>query len=103
MSTGEARVAAHELWTDYLGTCAAAYASVNGACALVHYDEHAAGMRERTIECARRLGDARWYVQRGTRCTADTACIAALRSTGARVLRGGQGARARVTPCLNGP
>jgi hypothetical protein len=98
VSTGEARVATHELWTDFLGTCAAAYASVDGACALVHYDERAAGMRERTIECARRLGDARWYVQRGTRCTADTACIAALRAAGVRVTRGGQGARACVGP-----
>jgi hypothetical protein len=55
-------------------------------------------MHERTVECARRLRDARWYVQRGTRCTADTACIAALRSAGVRVLRGGQGARASVEP-----
>jgi hypothetical protein len=98
VSTGAARVATHELWTDFLGTCAAAYASVPGACALVHYDDHAAGMRERTIACARELGTARWYVQRGTRCTADTACIAALASAGVRVLRGGQGARARVAP-----
>jgi hypothetical protein len=98
VSTGGARVATRELWTDFLGTCAAAYASADGMCALVHYDELAEGMRERTIECARRMGDARWYVQRGTRCTADTECIAALRSAGVRVLRGGQGAFARVAP-----
>jgi hypothetical protein len=56
-------------------------------------------MRERTIECARRLGgEARWYVQRGTRCTADTACAEALRAAGARVTRAGQGAQARVAP-----
>ena len=99
VGTGEARVAPHELWTDYLGTCAAAYASVVGACALVHYDETIAGMRERTLRCASELGSAVWVVQRGTRCTrADRECVAALRAAGCDVRTGGQGARARVTP-----
>ena len=100
VSTGAARVAAHELWTDFLGTCAAAYASVRGACALVHYDETSAGMRARALECARTLGPrAVWVVQRGTRCArADRECIAALRGAGYVVRTGGQGARARVEP-----
>jgi hypothetical protein len=99
VGTGEALVAPHELWTDFLGTCAAAYASVPGACALVHYDETSAGMRERTIRCAAALGSAVWVVQRGTRCTrADRECVAALREGGHDVRTGGQGARARVAP-----
>jgi hypothetical protein len=100
VSTGAARVAAHELWTDFLGTCAAAYASVRGACALVHYDETSEGMRARALECAGTLGrGAVWVVQRGTRCThAHRECIAALRGAGYDVRTGGQGARARVEP-----
>jgi hypothetical protein len=100
VSTGQARAAEHELWTDFLGTCAAAYTSVRGACALVHYDETSEGMRARALECARALGPrALWVVQRGTRCTrADRECAAALREAGYDVRTGGQGARARVEP-----
>jgi hypothetical protein len=100
VSTGAARVAPHELWTDFLGTCAAAYASLPGACALAHYDETSEGMRERTLSCARALGPrAVWVVQRGTRCTrADRECVAALRAAGYDARTGGQGARARVRP-----
>jgi hypothetical protein len=100
VSTGQARAAEHELWTDFLGTCAAAYTSVRGACALVHYDETSEGMRARALECARAMGPrALWVVQRGTRCTrADRECTAALREAGYDVRTGGQGARARVEP-----
>ena len=100
VSTGQARAAEHELWTDFLGTCAAAYTSVRGACALEHYDETSEGMRARALECARALGPrALWVVQRGTRCTrADRECTAALREAGYDVRTGGQGARARVEP-----
>ena len=100
VSTGAALVASHELWTDFLGTCAAAYASVEGQCALAHYDETSEGMRERTLACARALGPrAIWLVQRGTRCfAADKECIAALIAAGYDARPGGQGARARVSP-----
>jgi hypothetical protein len=100
VSTGAARVARHELWTDFLGTCAAAYASVRGACALVHYDETIDGMRARALACAAALGPrAVWVVQRGTRCSrAHLECTAALVDAGCDVRAGGQGARARVAP-----
>ena len=100
VSTGAALVAGHELWTDFLGTCAAAYASVEGQCALAHYDETSEGMRERTLACARALGPrAIWLVQRGTRClVAEKECIAALIAAGYDARPGGQGARARVSP-----
>jgi hypothetical protein len=99
VSTGAARVATHELWTDFLGTCAAAFSAVDGACALVHYDESSPRMRERATRCARSMPPGVWLVQSGTRCTtADAACLAALRDAGVDARRGGRGAFARVAP-----
>jgi hypothetical protein len=99
VSTGAIRVARHALWTDFLGTCVAAYAAWDGQCALVHYDERAERMRARTTECALRARGAVWHVQRGTRASpAFAECLAALRDAGATARSAGVGARAEVAP-----
>jgi hypothetical protein len=90
VATGRAVIAPHALWTAHLGTCAAAACAGVGACALVHFDETAAGMAHSThacaVEMAARAGARAWEVRPGVWCDeALGRCVAALEGAGATV------------------